>query len=50
MIDDVLWLQVTVNDLVLVHIVKSSTNLLDDILSHILVDFSLLFEEIIELT
>ena len=49
-VDDVLRLKVTVDDLALMHIIQSSANLLYNDLGHLFTEFSLLLEEGVQLS
>jgi len=50
MVDNVFRFEIAMNDFVLVHVVQSSADLLHDILGHILWDFSLFLQEVVQLS
>ena len=49
-VDDVLRLKVTVDDLTFMHIIQCSANLLYNDLGHLFTEFSLLLEEGVQLS
>ena len=50
MVDNILRFQIPMNDLILMHVVKCSTDLLYNISRHFFIYFSLLLEEAVELS
>lgn len=49
MIDDVFWLEITVDDLIGMHVIQCSADLLDQEASHVFWHFAFLLQEVVEL-